>query len=186
MGGVAEAMAQESDAELAGRARAGDRRAFERLIGRHYDLIHRVAWRHCGDRSEAEDIAQEACIRIARSIGGFEGRSAFSTWCHAVTLNVVRDAMRARARRAAVHAEAGAMAAIAGEGGEEAPSPQEELWAAVRALPERQREAVELVYVEGMSHREAAQIIGCAEATISWHLFAARQKLRALGPRSGA
>jgi RNA polymerase sigma-70 factor (ECF subfamily) len=173
-------MMEESDDALLARARTGDRQAFEALVDRHYDSIHRIAWRHCGDRTEAEDIAQEVCIRIARAIRGFAGRAAFSTWYHAIAINAVRDAMRAKGRRAAAMKAVGVMA-LAGAALEvEAESLDDVLWAAVRALPERQREAVNLVYVEGLSHRDAARAIGCAEATLSWHLFAARQKLKML------
>jgi RNA polymerase sigma-70 factor (ECF subfamily) len=173
-------MTEETDDALVIRAQSGSRAALEALVDRHYATFHRIAWRHCGDRIEAEDIAQEACIRIARSIMGFERRASFTSWCHGIVLNAARDALRARAR---VNAVAVAMAMV---GPEEASEPdggggvEDALWSAVRALPERQREAVQLVYVEGMSHRDAARLIGCAEATVSWHLFAARRAMKAL------
>jgi RNA polymerase sigma-70 factor, ECF subfamily len=173
------------DNALVAAAKSGDRKAFEALIERHYDRIHRVAWRHCGNPSEAEDIAQEVCIRIARSLVGFEGRAAFTTWCHGIAVNVVRDWMRARARAVAAHAEA-SLLILADGAAAPVEDQDDELWQAVRALPERQREAVELVYVEGLSHRDAARAIGCAEATVSWHLFAARKTLRSLLSRRQA
>jgi RNA polymerase sigma-70 factor, ECF subfamily len=171
-------MTEETDDELVVRAQSGNRTAIETLVGRHYGAIHRIAWRHCGDRTEAEDIAQEACIRIAKSIVAFERRSSFTTWCHGIVLNVTRDALRARARVKAV------AVALAAAGPDEAGEPEatgieDALWSAVRDLPERQREAVQLVYIEGLSHREAARAIGCAEATVSWHLFAARRAIKA-------
>ena len=52
------------------------------------------------------------------------------------------------------------------------------MWAAVGALPDKQREAVTLVYGEGLSHAEAGIAMGCAEATVSYHLHAARKRLR--------
>jgi RNA polymerase sigma-70 factor (ECF subfamily) len=97
-------MTEESDDALARRAGTGDRKAFETLLDRHYAAIHRIAWRHCGDATEAEDIAQDVCIRMARAIAGFEARSAFKTWCHAIVLNAVsspgRDAPAPARRRA--------------------------------------------------------------------------------------
>jgi RNA polymerase sigma-70 factor (ECF subfamily) len=174
-------MTEETDDALVVRAQSGCRAALEALVERHYATIHRIAWRHCGDRTEAEDVAQEVCIRIAKSIMGFERRASFTTWCHGIVLNTARDALRARAR---VNAVSIAMAAFGPEAANEPEvescSVEDALWSAVRALPERQREAVQLVYVEGMSHREAAQLIGCAEATVSWHLFAARRAMKAL------
>jgi RNA polymerase sigma-70 factor (ECF subfamily) len=190
MGGVAGAVRQaatavpaESDDALVARACAGDKRAFAALVARHYPMIHRLAWRCCGDRTEAEDIAQEVCVRIARALTGFEGRSSFPSWLYGITLNAARDAGRARSRRAvamqeaAVEAEIEA-AAAADDGDDEA------LWQAVRGLPPRQRDAVMLVHVEGLTHREAADALGCAEATVSWHLFAARRQLKTMLARA--
>jgi RNA polymerase sigma-70 factor (ECF subfamily) len=172
-------MEEETDDALVVRAQSGSRAALETLVERHYATIHRIAWRNSGDRTDAEDIAQEACIRIAGSILRFERRSSFATWCHGIVLNVARDALRARARRRAATI-AMAMAGPVEEQNTEEGSLEDALWSAVRALPERQREAVQLVYVEGMSHRDAARLIGCAEPTVSWHLFAARRALKAL------
>lgn len=175
-------MNAETDEALVARARDGDARAFRALAARHYDAIRRFAWRRCGDAAEADDVAQEALIRIARGLGRFEGRSAFSTWAFGIVLNVVRDRRRADARREAVLREAGAFPpARFDEDPEERTSA---LWSAVDGLPDPQREAVLLVHIEGLSHREAAAALGCAEATVSWRLFTARRRLRAMLSRS--
>jgi RNA polymerase sigma-70 factor (ECF subfamily) len=168
----------ESDDSLVARARSGDRRAFAALVARHYPMIHRLAWRCCGDRTEAEDIAQEVCVRVARGLAGFEGRSSFPSWLYGITLNAARDAGRAQARRAATLQGAAVAAAI--DAAEEPTDAGDDaaLWVAVRGLPPRQRDAVMLVHVEGLTHREAAEALGCAEATVSWHLFAARRQLK--------
>ena len=55
-----------------------------------------------------------------------------------------------------------------------------ELWTAVRQLPEKQRDAVLLVYGEDMSHAEAAAVMGCGEKTVSWHVHEARKRLKDL------
>ena len=178
-------MTGESDDALAKRAKAGDPGAFETLLDRHYAAIHRIAWRHCGDPMEAEDIAQDVCIRMARAIRGFEGRAAFTTWYHRIVLNAVQDALRARARRTVMMRSLAMMALADGEEAPRGEDCEDALWSAVRALPARQREAVELVHVEGLSHKEAARAIGCAEATVSWHLFAARRTLKQMLTRAG-
>ena len=56
----------------------------------------------------------------------------------------------------------------------------EELWQAVRQLPDKQRDAVLLIYGEGLSHAAAADVLGCAETTISWHVHEARKRLKVL------
>jgi RNA polymerase sigma factor (sigma-70 family) len=161
-------------------AQAGDGDAFAALLDGHYDLIFRTAFKWCGNRADAEDIAQDVCVKLAGILKSFDRRSAFSSWLYRVTLNAVRDTQRARARRGR-H-----LAALTELSPEDAPPDQEdatvlnELWAAVRRLPERQRDAVLLVYAEDLPHAEAASILGCKEATISWHIHEAKKALRGL------
>lgn len=173
-----------SDAELVGRARDGDRRAFGELVGRHYDFIHRVAWRWCGNASDAEDIAQDVCVRLGRAVRDYRGGSAFTTWLYAMTINVARDALRKSSRDMAKTAAYGVHALVAGEpeGGED---PTEALWAAVRQLPDKQRDAVLLVYGEGLSHADAAEAMAIAEATVSWHIHEAKKRLKLLMRSAG-
>ncbi|MGA0530944.1 RNA polymerase sigma factor [Hansschlegelia sp. KR7-227] len=178
-------MADDSDQALVQRAKAGDRRAFAALVDRHYGALHRFAWRCLGDAAEAEDAAQEALIRIARGLDGFEGRSSFTTWATGVALNCARDALRARRRRVASLEDARTEAEIEASVRDDA-GPEEALWEAVRGLPEALREAVLLVHVEGFSHRAAAEALGCAEATVSWRLFSARRKLKSALARETA
>src|SRR5690606_1061073 len=162
------------------RARNGDPDAFSALIEEHYDRIYRTAWRWCGHRDDAEDIAQEVCVKIGQGIAGFDGRSAFSSWVYRITLNAVRDWQRAGARRGRhVHGYA-ERSPIEAQAAEEAAATTSQLWDAVRRLPEQQCNAVLLVYAEELSHAEAAAIMGIKEATVSFHVHEARKTLRGL------
>lgn len=173
------------DDALLALAREGDRDAFARIIERYYDFIHRVAWRWCGRAGEAEDIAQTVCMRLAGAIRGFRGDGRFTTWLYALTLNAARDHGRKVAREVvradayAVHARA--EAAIAPEPDDVS----ERLWTAVRGLPAKQCEAVLLVYGEGLTHAAAAEVMGCAETTVSWHIHEAKKRLRVVMRRAG-
>ncbi len=170
----------EPDSTLVQRANGGDREAFAALVERHYDFIHRTACKWLGRRQDAEDVAQEVCVKLATAIRSFDGRSAFTSWLYRVTLNAVRDSQRASTRRARYHDR------LAEVRPEEAPPEQEEaatvneLWAAVRSLPRQQRDAVLLVYADELSHAEAGAIMGCKEATVSWHIHEAKKTLRGL------
>ncbi|MBE7733172.1 RNA polymerase sigma factor [Devosia faecipullorum] len=165
---------------LAVRARNGDALAFAELIEAHYEGIYRSAWRWCGNRDDAEDIAQEVCVKLGRAIAGFDGRSAFSSWVYRITLNAVRDWQRAGQRRGR-HLDAYSEITPADHPAEqEAAAIHGQLWAAVRRLPEKQRDAVLLVYAEELSHAEAADIMGIREATVSFHVHEARKTLRSL------
>jgi RNA polymerase sigma-70 factor (ECF subfamily) len=169
-----------SDADLIGLAREGDRQAFGELVERHYDFVHRVAWRWCGSRTDAEDIAQEVCVRLGKAIRTFKGDSAFTTWLYAMTLNAARDMRRKTAREAMKTEAFGIHALIAGAVAPEPDDAAERLWVAVRQLPDKQRDAVLLVYGEGLSHSATAEVMACAESTVSWHIHEAKKRLKVL------
>ncbi|MCW5721415.1 MAG: RNA polymerase sigma factor [Devosia sp.] len=165
---------------LVRRAQNGDADAFAELIEDHYERIYRTAWRWCGNRDDAEDIAQEVCVKLGAALAGFDRRSAFSSWVYRITLNAVRDWQRAGARRGRYAQSLAEISPTDQPPEQEAAATSAQLWAAVRRLPEKQRDAVLLVYAEELSHAEAADIMGVAEATISFHVHAARKSLRGL------
>lgn len=169
------------DAGLAMQAAGGNRLAFAALIERHYERLFRMAWRWTGDRTAAEDIAQDVCVKLASAIRSYRAEAAFGTWLHRVAYNVMLD--RARHRRH--ETLPGTDNVIALFDGADAATPETaligvELWAAVRSLPGQQRDAVLLIYAQDLSHAEAALVMGCGEKTVSWHLHEAKKRLRGL------
>ena len=183
-------MADETDASdtaLIGRARDGDEGAFGQLVERHYDFVYRVAYRWCGRKADAEDVAQDVCVRLGSAIHAYRGAGAFTTWLYAMTLNAARDMAR-RSVREAAKAEAYAVHALTAEGAEPAPEPEtlaERLWEAVRRLPDKQRDAVLLVHGEGLSHAAAADVMAVSESTVSWHIHEAKKRLKVLTRLAG-
>ena len=165
------------DAQLIEQARTGNRDAFARLVEANYDFIHAVAWRWCGNAADAEDISQDVCIKLGGAIRGFRGTSRFRTWLYTLTLNAARDHRRRISR------EVGRLTAFAAEPPADAGADDDlsdDLWVAVRGLPDKQCDAVLLVYGEGLSHSEAADVMGCSESTISWHVHEARKRLKSV------
>jgi RNA polymerase sigma-70 factor (ECF subfamily) len=169
-----------ADETLVRRAITGDRRAFSELIERHYEFVFRTACKWCGKASDAEDIAQEVAVKLGSAIKSFDGRSAFTSWLYKVTLNAVRDMQRSRSRHGRNIDRYAEVAPDEYLPDQEDSAAARELWDAVRALPPQQRDAVLLVYAEGMNHAEAGVILGCKEATVSWHVHEAKKTLRAL------
>ncbi len=173
-------MRHDGDETLVTRAKRGDESAFARLVERHYGLVFRVAWRWTGDRTDAEDVAQDVCIKLGRAIGSFRQKAAFTTWLTRMTINTAKHLVRARARRErdvsalAVIEESHAACCSQMQSGENASA----VWQAVRALPPRQHDAMLLVYAEGMTHAQAAEVLGCRESTLSWHVHEARKTLK--------
>lgn len=157
------------------KAIAGDASAFSALLELHYDLIYSVAWKVAGNDADAEDIAQDVCIKLGKSLSSFEGRSKFTSWLYRVTLNTANDHLKRRKDHTVVEA---AERVPDDHASAEEDIENSQLWQLVRKLPERQREAVVLVYSEGHSHADAAEILGCKEGTISWALSEARTTLK--------
>lgn len=162
------------------RVKQGDARAFEQLVSDHYRFIYKTAFRWLGHTSDAEDVTQSVCMRLADAISRFDGRSKFTSWLYAITLNAVRDLQRSHQRRSR---QIDAMATVTRE--EMGPEQEDRLrvddiWRIVRELPEKQRDAVLLVFGEQLSQSEAAAIMGCKEVTVSWHIHNARKSLRGL------
>lgn len=165
-----------SDAELASAAASGDRDSFAALVERHYGFIFRVAHRMTGHRADAEDVAQDVCARLGAAIRSYRGGSAFTTWLYSIVVNAARDAGRKNRRETAKGDAWGAQARL--DASLPVDDPAEALWAAVRVLPAKQQEAVTLVYGEDMKHADAAELMGCSEATISWHIHEAKKRLK--------
>ncbi|MCZ7861187.1 RNA polymerase sigma factor [Agrobacterium salinitolerans] len=161
--------------DLIEKAASGDRDAFSRLVESEYDFVFKIAWKWTRNRTDAEDIAQEVCLRLAQSISKFKGYGRFRTWLYSLVLNVVRDAVR-KSSRNRQREEAWSREVVVAEPDD--CDPGHALWEAVRCLPDKQKDAVLLVYGEGLSHSQASEILGIAETTISWHLHEARKRLK--------
>ena len=162
------------------RAANGDRAAFAALVSLHYDFLYRTAYKWCGNREDAEDVAQDVCIKLATAISGFDGRSAFTSWLYRIVLNAVRDRQRQGKRQSRQVAALAHVTAHALEPDQESATTQSQVWDAVRRLPEKQRDAVLLVYGEEMAHAEVAAIMGTKESTVSWYIHEAKKALKGL------
>jgi len=170
-----------TDIELVDLARGGDARAWQALFERHYPMVHRLAFRWCGAGQDAEDVAQEVFVKLVRKLQTFRRRSSFRTWLYRITVNTARDSGRRLSLRQSRHES------LSDErpGNDPADPPRDMVmvsWieSALDRLPAPQKEAVLLVLGEGMSHGEAAEVLGCMEATVSWRIFRARGTLRTL------
>jgi RNA polymerase sigma-70 factor (ECF subfamily) len=172
---------EERDETLAMRAAAGCRAALASLLERHYDRVHRLAWRWTGSQTAAEDIAQDVALKLARAIRGYRTEAAFTTWLHRIAYTTTIDFLRAGQRTVTTEpSEIVRLIDGATAVEPEEPTSHAALWSAVRALPPQQRDAVLLVYGEDLSHAEAASAMGCSEKTVSWHVHEARKRLKTL------
>jgi RNA polymerase sigma-70 factor (ECF subfamily) len=169
------------DRELVELALGGENAALEGLVRRHYNTVYKLAYRLCGAREDAEDIAQDVFVRLARKLSSYKGDSSFKTWLYRITVNMAKDFFKKNStRRGYESAYVQEQKVLDSASANPGPPEAERLQAALGGLPVKLRETVVLVYSEGMSHAEAAQVLGCAETTVSWRLHQARGKLKSL------
>jgi RNA polymerase sigma-70 factor (ECF subfamily) len=184
-GGRFEAGRPATEATLVARARSGDVSAFEQLAGAHSGRLFAVLHRLLGDRSEAEDVAQEVMLRAWRGIGNFSGQSLFFTWLYRIAINEANRHLHRQARRPAGVAIDDDVLQVptAVHTGPAARAEQSELrdllWKALASLPPAYRIAIVLRDVEGLSTQDAADIAGIGQAAFKSRLHQARLRVRA-------
>jgi RNA polymerase sigma-70 factor (ECF subfamily) len=168
-------------------------RDFEEAALVHLDVLHRTALRLTHNRAEAADLVQETCFKAFRSFHRFNPGTNCRAWLLTILRNTYLNRVRS-AQREVLEAEAREAWPAAGPGGDEPSareSPEEEFFRtvlhgdvdrALKALPLAFREAIVLVDLEGLSYREAADVVGCPIGTVMSRLARGRGLLRrALG-----
>ncbi len=171
------------------RAQQGDAEAFERLYQLHKGRVYSLCLRMLGNPAEAEDMAQEAFLQLFRKIGTFRGESAFSTWLHRLTVNVVLMHLRKKVLPQ-VPLDEPVDADEAGEGPRWEPGAEDlalvgsldriTLEEAIAKLPQGYRLVFVLHDVEGYEHNEIAEMLGCSIGNSKSQLHKARLRLRDL------
>lgn len=172
-----QALANRDDLDVAA-AREGDMVAFERLYRAHAGRVLSLCARLTGDRSGAEDLAQETFVKAWQGLRSFRGESAFASWLHRVAVRVVLDEARTKVRRPRTMSLVPGPAGAAGSNPSGAASPELDLERAVAALPEGARRVFVLHDVEGYSHEEIGRLSGLATGTSKAQLHRARKLLR--------
>lgn len=187
---AANAMEPDRPAELMqslARAKRGDLAAFEQLLVAHERMVLRVAQRLLGNTADAQDAAQEVFLRLYRALQQFDEAREFAPWLYRVTVNVCRDWQRRQARL--VPLETAGDPPLTHNHEQEVSREQEKalLQRALSRLPERERAAVVLRHIEGLSTADVAHTLGTTEATVRSQISSGRGKLReylrALGRR---
>jgi RNA polymerase sigma-70 factor, ECF subfamily len=170
-------------------AQEGNAAAFEQLYRRYSGRVYSLCLRMVRNDSEAEDLTQEAFLRVFRKIHTFRGEARFSTWLHRLTINLVLMGLRKKR-----YPEVSLDATL--EPGEEDSRPLLELGGpdlrlsgvvdhlnlsrAIEQLPDGYKEMFILHDVEGYEHHEIAEILGCSSGNSKSQLYKARLRLREL------
>jgi RNA polymerase sigma-70 factor, ECF subfamily len=169
------------------KAQEGDVRAFEMLLAEHLPTVRRFARGFASTPSDADDLAQEALIKVYKSLRLFRYQSAFSTWLYAVVRNVFLDASKSRAGKERSLEEPLAPAHTRDlPGGTPADErldreqERERLWQALREVPAEFRTALVLFDIEGKTYDEVAAIENVPVGTVKSRLSRGRSHLRRL------
>jgi RNA polymerase sigma-70 factor (ECF subfamily) len=176
------------EAALIEKAKAGDAEAFQALYDKHKRRVYSLCLRMTANTAEAEDLTQEAFLQLYRKIATFRGESAFSTWLHRLSVNVVLMHLRKKTLPSVSLEE------TTQGGDEDAPKKdfgtedlalagsidRLQLQRAVDDLPPGYRTIFVLHDVQGYEHNEIAQIVGCSIGNSKSQLHKARMKLRDL------
>ena len=167
------------DTDLVARVGRGDRAAAQALMARHLPGMMRLARRMLASQAEAEDCVQDAFLKLWTHAGRWKpGRAKFETWLYRVTLNQCYDRLRKKPALGLEAAAEVADLAPAADAVLEAAAVADEVQAALRTLPERQRAAVLMCHYQGRNNIEAAEILGVSVEAMESLLARARRTLR--------
>lgn len=173
--------AYEDDAELIDACRRGEERAMEALYHQYKRRVFGLVTRIVGT-NDAEEVAQEVFVRIFRGLPRFRRDAALSTWIYRLSVNAAITFVTRRSRRQ--HLGDDALATVAAPARTQRdPALADKLEQALAQLPPGYRAILVLHDVEGLSHEECAEIMGCRVGTSKSQLHKARARMRALlGP----
>jgi RNA polymerase sigma-70 factor (ECF subfamily) len=165
--------------ELLDRCRRGDPAAFEELVRSTHRRVYTLAFRVVGDRHEAEDVAQEAYLRVHRGLPGFRGDSSFDTWLYRITANAAASHLRRRARFGDVLDDPEDVVQLPDEASPD-PVDRDEIQRALFVLPVAQRAVLVMRDAYGFSIAEIAEDLGLSEGAVKVRIHRARRRLKEL------
>jgi RNA polymerase sigma factor (sigma-70 family) len=161
---------------------SGKVNSFRYIVDRHKDKAYNLAFRICGNREEAEEIAQDSFIKAYRSLKGFKMKSSFATWLYRIVYNTAISYVRIRKKGVLSLEDFPADATdFTGTFENEEESEKEYksslLSFALQKISDEERGLVTLFYYEEMSIEEIADVTGISKSNIKVKLFRARQKM---------
>ena len=160
--------------------RTGGLDAFEQIVRSHEKQVFRLAYRILGNVADAQDVAQEVFIKLHRSLGTFDEARDFKPWLNRVTVNACTDALRRRKVPVALQDAVAATHELDPEHAMGLDERRHLLLRSLEQLPPKQRAAIVLRDIEGLSTTEVAEALGSTEATVRSHIACGRAKLKGI------
>ena len=172
----------EAERALLIRVQSDDIGAFEELVNSYQSRIYWIAYNLVGSSEDAEDIAQEAFLRVHRNIERFDLRFNFYTWLYRIVVNLSIDRLRRRSKNRALSIDEFPSDPAAMSGGPDADIRNKELGQRIErvldSLPAKYKAVIVLRDMQELSCDAIAEIIGCTPATTRWRLHKARSLFR--------
>jgi len=163
-------------------AKAGDANAFETIVVRYQRQVLGTAVRLLRHREDAQDAAQEVFLRLYKYLARFDETRALSPWLYRITVNVCRTIAKKRRRAVVVELKMAPAEAVAspsrGEAAVELAEQRQIVVEGLKRLPEKERAALVLRDIEGLSTSEVARILGSSETTVRSQISRARLKMK--------
>lgn len=190
-GEAVDATVSDNDQILVQRVQDGDVAAFDTLVRKYRERLYSVVYNLTSNREDAADITQDAFIKAFSSINRFQGKSAFFTWLYRIGVNTTLSHLKRNRFRRFFSLEnlqeegshAKVLETLAAkhksEKGALLSELQEKLNEALQKLSPKHRTVVVLFEIEGLSHQEIAEIVGCSVGTVRSRLHYAKQQLQA-------
>ncbi|MBX2992873.1 MAG: RNA polymerase sigma factor [Bacteroidetes bacterium] len=172
---------ERGEQQLIQQAKEGDGGAFRLLMDRHLRQAYNIAYRFTGNHDSAEDVTQEAFVKVYAALPSFRGDAEFSTWLHRIVVNVALTRKRLDKNRIERHVPLEEMQSGADcEHHEEIVVKERQAYIerALHELPTLQRAVVILRHMNGLSTRQVSDILRCSEGTVKTHLFRGLKKMR--------
>ncbi len=166
--------------QLITEAKSGSREAFRCLVERYMKQAYTIAYGFVNDHHGAEEIAQDAFVRVFESLSSFRGEAAFSTWLYRIVTNLSLNRVTQMKRRREEQLD-GKHEEMIGETALDVSQNidvEGYIERALHELPTLQRAVVMLRHMNGLSTREVSQILHCSEGTVKTHLFRGLEKMR--------
>ncbi len=172
-------LATDPDEQLLERIARGDTTAVSVLVSRKLPKLLSLGRRMLGDAIEAEDVAQETLLRTWKQAAVWvPGKARIDTWMHRVALNLCYDRLRRRRDTSSTDDIELVDTAISAPAKIEAAQTANQVKAAIAALPDRQREAIQLTYYQELSNQDAAGVMNVSVEALESLLARARRSLR--------
>ncbi|MGI9119942.1 MAG: RNA polymerase sigma factor [Acidimicrobiales bacterium] len=167
----------DGDGALVAAAQAGDGPALDALLHRHYDRLHGLCRRMCGNEADADDATQEALMAIVRGLDRFDRRSSFATWAYRVASNACLDELRRRARRPRSEADGEEIASSSAADATDHLAERLDIDAALTRLRPEERAAVVLRDLCGLDYAGIAEVLDIAPGTVRSRIARGRARL---------